>query len=145
MVHQHLEALCESGDNLLRSMAKRFKANFKKYWMDFEKVNLMLFVAAVLDPRYKLDALEFWFTEVVGIEQATELVAKLRRVIDQLYDQYTKFGGDVCGVELSGAEPQSSSISINSSKQGFLNFMSRYYKIRTWQNNVGCKSELVSI
>ncbi|KAF5446900.1 hypothetical protein F2P56_032496 [Juglans regia] len=101
-----------------------------------------LTTTAVLDPRYKLDALEFWFTEVVGIEQATELVAKLRRVIDRLYDQYTKFGGDVCGVELSGAEPQSSSISINSSKQGFLNFMSRYYKIRTSQNNVGCKSEL---
>ncbi|KAG6681395.1 hypothetical protein I3842_13G090600 [Carya illinoinensis] len=142
VVHQHLQALCESSDNLLQSMAERFKANFEKYWVDFEKVNLMLFVAAVLDPRYKLDALEFWFTEVVGIEQATELVAKLRRVIDRLYDQYTKFGGDICGVELSGAEPQSSSISINSSKQGFLNFMSRYYKIRTSQNNVECKSEL---
>ena len=47
----------------------------------------------MLDPRYKLEFLEFWFDEIVGTERATELIQKLRNVIDRLFNYYAKFGG----------------------------------------------------
>jgi hypothetical protein len=32
---------------------------YNKYWRDLDRVNLMLFVAVVLDPRTKLDSLDY--------------------------------------------------------------------------------------
>ena len=47
----------------------------------------MLFVAIVLDPRYKLDALEFWLNDNYKAEDEVvkvQLVENIKRVIDRL-------------------------------------------------------------
>jgi hypothetical protein len=51
---------CDSSrDVLLKNMAQKMKAKFDKYWGRIDNVNLMLFVAVVLDPRYKIKYVEF--------------------------------------------------------------------------------------
>jgi Holliday junction resolvasome RuvABC DNA-binding subunit len=52
-----------------------------------------LFVASVLDPRYKTDALEFWFMSNVGKKKAEKIVSKLKNILDQLYNHYIKSVG----------------------------------------------------
>ena len=46
-----LKNLCESEDPLLSMMARDMHEKFDKYWGEIEKLNLMMFVAIVLDPR----------------------------------------------------------------------------------------------
>ena len=48
---------------LFAMMARDMHEKFDKYWGDIEKLNLMMFVAIVLDPRYKLRFVKFWFTK----------------------------------------------------------------------------------
>ena len=55
--------LCESEDPLLSMMARDMHEKFDKYWGDNEKLNLMMFAAIVLDSRYKLRFVNFWFTK----------------------------------------------------------------------------------
>ncbi|CAL2278017.1 unnamed protein product [Prunus armeniaca] len=45
--------------NVLKDMTLNMKMKFKKYWGDLHKLNQILMVALVLDPRYKLGNLEF--------------------------------------------------------------------------------------
>jgi len=65
-VYNTLIEYCESDDDLLSFMAIRMKIKYNKYWGDFEKINPLLFVAAMLDPRYKIIILEFWFKSNIG-------------------------------------------------------------------------------
>ncbi|KAM3337023.1 hypothetical protein P3S68_032723 [Capsicum galapagoense] len=41
-------------DFILTDMTKKMKVKFDKYWGDFSDMNMLLFVAVVLDPRYKM-------------------------------------------------------------------------------------------
>jgi hypothetical protein len=59
----------ESGDYVLSAMTEKIKTKYNKYWGDLDRVNLMLFVVVVLDPRTKLDSLDYWFKEVLSVEQ----------------------------------------------------------------------------
>jgi hypothetical protein len=52
-------AYCGSDDDMLSAMAFRMKLKFDKYWGDLEKINPLLFIAIVLDTRYKMKVLEF--------------------------------------------------------------------------------------
>ena len=40
-------------------MAMRMKDKYDKYWGNMEKINIFIFVAVVLDPRHKLNYVEF--------------------------------------------------------------------------------------
>ena len=63
VIKTELTNLCESEDSLLSMMARDMHEKFDKYWGYNEKLNLMMFVAIVLNPRYKLRFVNFWFTK----------------------------------------------------------------------------------
>jgi hypothetical protein len=98
---------CESDDYLLSSMARKMKVKYDKYWGDFEAINPLLWVAAVLDPRYKVSVLEFWLQTNVGMEKAKKVVDQFKSVLDQLYQHYAK---NVEGSEGPGGHGARSSI-----------------------------------
>jgi hypothetical protein len=58
-VYNCLTAYSGSSDDILSTMAFIMKLKYNKYWRDFEKINPSLFVASVLDPRYKMKVLQF--------------------------------------------------------------------------------------
>jgi hypothetical protein len=63
-IQNELYKLCNlDGDSLLKSMAKVMKMKYEKYWGNIEKMNLLLFVAVVLDPRYKMKYIVYWFNK----------------------------------------------------------------------------------
>lgn len=67
-IQAHLHAFSESVNYVLSAMTEKMKMMYNKYWEDLDKVNLMLFVVVVLDPRTKLDSSDYWFKEVLSIE-----------------------------------------------------------------------------
>jgi hypothetical protein len=130
-IHEHLKSYCQSGDMLLSNMAQRMKVKYDKYWGGIEKVNMLLFVAIVLDPRYKLVVVEFWFNQVFGTKKTNEIVGILRTDIDHLYEQYSKFGG--CSSEVK------SSVDVTQIEDSFLQ---EFHEFLASQNLIKCKSEI---
>nr|XP_023920955.1 zinc finger BED domain-containing protein DAYSLEEPER-like [Quercus suber] len=54
-LQDQLNQLCNGrGDPLLKGMTQRMKLKYDKYWGTVDRINLMLFGAIVVDPRYKL-------------------------------------------------------------------------------------------
>ena len=47
-------------DEIFKCIALKMKAKYEKYWGDPEKMNKYIFIAAILDPRYKVDWLLFF-------------------------------------------------------------------------------------
>ena len=144
-VYDHLQGYCEDDDYLLSTMSMRMKSKYDKYWGHLDNINLMLFVAIVLDPRYKLDALEFWLNDNYKAEDEVvkvHLVENIKRVIDRLCQQYTRFSVG-CGVGSSvDHEKNVSSAEMSVQDQVPTNFMNRYRKYRAEKGNVDNKSEL---
>nr|KJB30382.1 hypothetical protein B456_005G140200 [Gossypium raimondii] len=69
-------------------MAIKMKEKYDKYWGDIDKMNLLMFVACVLDPIQKLKYLEFALTEMSSSEKACEMMQKLKESLYELFDEY---------------------------------------------------------
>ncbi|XP_038904452.1 zinc finger BED domain-containing protein RICESLEEPER 2-like [Benincasa hispida] len=64
--HNCIQENSMDNENLIFvNVVKSMEAKFDKYWGNNEKTNLLLYVAVVLDPRYKLRLLSYLFQQVV--------------------------------------------------------------------------------
>ncbi|XP_042010981.1 zinc finger BED domain-containing protein RICESLEEPER 2-like [Salvia splendens] len=53
-----IEKKCDDSDPIMSEVAKAMKVKFDKYWGDWNKMNPVIFIANVLDPRNKLKMLQ---------------------------------------------------------------------------------------
>ena len=58
-LHCMLSEVQNAFDLSLQSMGLNMKAKFDKYWGDLEKTNTLIFISIILDPRDKLEYMEF--------------------------------------------------------------------------------------
>ncbi|KAL0381242.1 UNVERIFIED_CONTAM: Zinc finger BED domain-containing protein RICESLEEPER 2 [Sesamum angustifolium] len=72
-------------DIFIRDMVAKMKSKFDKYWGDS---NLLMSIAAVLDPRCKLRALEFCFPRLYSSENVERQIAVVRKTLYELYSEY---------------------------------------------------------
>ena len=79
---------CVRGDPLLKGMTQRMNLKYDKYWGTVDRINLMLFVAIVVDRRYKLKYVEFWFKQWYDKEKANELGLRVQDALNRLYKHY---------------------------------------------------------
>ncbi|XP_075096428.1 zinc finger BED domain-containing protein RICESLEEPER 2-like [Nicotiana tabacum] len=70
----YLIQLILNDDVLLGSMEKKMKEKFDKYLGDPEKMNNMIFISCVLDPRYKFDSVSFALAKM--FEEKEPIIAK---------------------------------------------------------------------
>lgn len=66
------------------------REKFNKYWGSVEKFNPLLFVAVVLDPRYKLDYVNWSLEEIYDKELAARMTNLVKDTLDDLYKFYSK-------------------------------------------------------
>lgn len=45
--------LCNNNDDNIRNIAQKMKLKYDKYWENVDNINILLFIALVLDPRHK--------------------------------------------------------------------------------------------
>ncbi|KAG8478941.1 hypothetical protein CXB51_028952 [Gossypium anomalum] len=69
-------------------MAIEMKEKYDKYWGDIDKMNLLMFVSCVLDPRQKLKYLEFALSKMSSSEKAYEMMQKLKEFLYELFEEY---------------------------------------------------------
>ncbi|WRX28025.1 HAT [Theobroma cacao] len=72
----------------LDSMAIRMKEKYDKYWGNVEKMNLVLFIAAILDPRKKLSYVEFTLLDTYPPTQASMMFSLVTQTMDELFRYY---------------------------------------------------------
>ena len=90
LMQSKLKELAVHGDPIIAAMADRMKKKFSKYWEDKDDLNNLLFIALILDPRYKVKFLSFFFLGIYGPEKKTELVGKIEGDLRRLFDCYVE-------------------------------------------------------
>ena len=93
LIDSSLTALQESTYPWVSSMAYSMRENFDKYWESTGKINKMLIVAYILDPRVKMDFTKQIFeiifcNDSLMVEQMTKAVKDL---FNEFYGAYSAF------------------------------------------------------
>ena len=77
-----------SSNVCLCSMAFKMKENFLKYWKSYIKVNKLLIIAVILDPRFKLRYIKFCYSKVHESEKVKEMVDDLMTLMKVVFGYY---------------------------------------------------------
>uniref|UniRef100_A0A1U7XB00 Zinc finger BED domain-containing protein RICESLEEPER 2-like n=1 Tax=Nicotiana sylvestris TaxID=4096 RepID=A0A1U7XB00_NICSY len=109
VVDSSLKELMQNEDAFLREMAKNMKEKFDKYWGDPHKMNKMIFISCVLDPRHKFNTLSFALGSMFGETVGLKIQEDVKTYMDTLFNVYPMKNGG------SGSCPSTSSPSSPSS------------------------------
>lgn len=89
-IHDILQCWGDSKDLHLKNMADNIRQKCQKYWGNLNNVNPLLFVAVLLDPRYKEKGLKLILLSICDDDLlADELTKKARKTLDSLYENYS--------------------------------------------------------
>ena len=120
------------------------KKKIDKYWESIDNINLMLFVAVVLDPRYKLKYVKFWFREWYGKDKGDVMSSKVRDALKRLYVERVGQNG-VLSSSSSGAslsKDSRPSVGNASLSDCIKSYNNRFKQHLANENSVESKSEL---
>ncbi|KAK8916160.1 hypothetical protein KSP39_PZI022402 [Platanthera zijinensis] len=76
----------------VRDMTLKMKLKFDKYWGD---CNMLMSIASVLDPRWKMRAIEFSFPKIYTNNEATQNIAKVRSILVEIYAEYESMQSEI--------------------------------------------------
>ncbi|XAR68194.1 hypothetical protein NMG60_11003242 [Bertholletia excelsa] len=83
--HIQLIEWCKSSDDFISSMAWKMKTKFNRYW---SKCNLALAIAAILDPRFKMKLIEYYYPQIYGSD-APDHIREVSDGIRELFSEYS--------------------------------------------------------
>ncbi|VFQ84136.1 unnamed protein product [Cuscuta campestris] len=66
-IHLLLIGWCQNSDDFIRSLALKMKTRFDEYW---NKCSMALAIAVILDPRFKMKLLDYFYPQIYGTESA---------------------------------------------------------------------------
>ncbi|OMO81497.1 hypothetical protein COLO4_23555 [Corchorus olitorius] len=84
-------------------MASRMKAKYDKYWGEIDKMNMIIYVAAILDPRKKLVFVEFCIRRMYYEDEASSLLKKVNEALNEIFADYKQH---LCPQKASGSGNQ---------------------------------------
>lgn len=83
-VERTLREEMKSSDKFMKNMAGQMYAKFSKYWSEYSPI---LAMAAVLDPRYKMQYVEFTYKKLYG-SNFREHSDRVREKLHDLFSEY---------------------------------------------------------
>ncbi|KAL3632366.1 hypothetical protein CASFOL_025350 [Castilleja foliolosa] len=101
MCSRLLKELMESDYDDMKAMGVEMKKKFDKYFGDFKKLNLLLFVAALLDPQHKMRGV----TSVLkGLFGEREVHTMVNAVKDFAFNLFDKYKGSFSAIDNQGSQ-----------------------------------------
>ncbi|XP_057441940.1 zinc finger BED domain-containing protein RICESLEEPER 2-like [Lotus japonicus] len=94
MVLKTLNTWAGSLDPLLGGMVVKMKAKHDKYWGSLKNINMMIFIAVVLDPRYKLRFVEWSFANLYDKNDVDYLSGKVKDTFNSMFNSYKNAVGN---------------------------------------------------
>ncbi|CAA0806934.1 Unknown protein [Striga hermonthica] len=85
-----IEARIRDKKNIvLQNVATSMKRKFDKYWGSFEDMNILMFVAQTLDPRYKFQLMELQLGELgYSLNEVEHLKSRVKAHLYLMYETY---------------------------------------------------------
>ncbi|XP_065853219.1 zinc finger BED domain-containing protein DAYSLEEPER-like isoform X2 [Euphorbia lathyris] len=81
----------KNGNDLkLQIVANKMKLKLDEYLGGYEKMNKIVYIASVLDPRSKLEVLEFAFGRIYGEEKGSVLFKDVKEALFEMFNEYEK-------------------------------------------------------
>ena len=125
-------------------MTIEIKKKNDKYWGSIDNINLMLFVAIILDPRYRLKYVKFWFKEWYRKDKGDAMSSKVRDALKMLYiervgqNRVSSSSGSGTSASLSrDSKPSISNASLSDCTKSYNNRFSNTWQTRTmWKTNL---------
>ncbi|KAM3378948.1 hypothetical protein P3S68_011361 [Capsicum galapagoense] len=114
-----LKEMIENEDSNLKKMAASMREKFRKYWGNPDKMNKMIFISSVLDPRSKLEYVPFAIVDMIGKEIRDKLSDLVESYMKALFEHYVKKSKN------SSSSSTSSFFGNFSSINGYENFQRR--------------------
>ncbi|XP_062145865.1 zinc finger BED domain-containing protein RICESLEEPER 2-like [Alnus glutinosa] len=112
MIKEILAEMCWDQNECIKSMALEMNARFEKYWGE---CNLLMSIAVVLDPSYKMMLICFCFPLIYQELEATTNIEYVLTVMHELYNEYVKeHNSSVMEQNVQGDARESSSSSCSS-------------------------------
>ncbi|XP_062104123.1 zinc finger BED domain-containing protein RICESLEEPER 1-like [Humulus lupulus] len=90
-VQVELNQMKNSTNELMSKMAESMQLKFDKYWGNFENINLLQYIASILDPRFKMDVVRNGFRYLYDPIEAENMIQKVENMMNSLYTFYKKF------------------------------------------------------
>ncbi|XP_038679468.1 zinc finger BED domain-containing protein RICESLEEPER 2-like [Tripterygium wilfordii] len=91
MMADALKKAMRSDDEFLKKVATSMKTKFDKYWGNIKDVNQVVVLAVVLDPRYKMDLVQWGFEFLEDEPTMIEgLVFRVKTLLFNMYEDYKK-------------------------------------------------------
>ncbi|KAJ6826194.1 zinc finger BED domain-containing protein RICESLEEPER 2-like [Iris pallida] len=85
-IHWQLVNWSTSSVTLVASVASQILGNFEQYW---STTRLVMAIASILDPRYKMRSIEYFFKQIYGDTYETnEKIGNIRKCLANLYNEY---------------------------------------------------------
>ncbi|KNA24973.1 hypothetical protein SOVF_010790, partial [Spinacia oleracea] len=72
----------------IRRMAEKMKLKFDKYWSNVGNINVLMFIALILDPRNKLVYCEYVVRRSYDVGSSITLCRRIRDTLNALFDCY---------------------------------------------------------
>lgn len=83
MAYLTLHENLTSSNEYMKRMAEMMMAKFEKYWSDF---SLTLAIAVILDPRYKIDFVDWSYSMVYGKNSI-----QFQEVVNKLFSTFNEY------------------------------------------------------
>ncbi|XP_028787200.1 zinc finger BED domain-containing protein RICESLEEPER 1-like [Neltuma alba] len=96
-IQTHLHRSAASEYSLLSDMARRMQTKYDKYWGKAEKMNPLLIIAVILDPRFKMTYIKIAFEDI--FPEPTKREAMLKKTMDVLYRLYDHYFASVAELD----------------------------------------------
>ena len=81
-----LKESVESEDVYLRNMGSQMTVKFEKYWSEF---SLILAIAVVVDPRYKLQFVDWCYKKIYGVGNSVQFL-HVKDKLFSIFDEYNQ-------------------------------------------------------
>lgn len=135
-----LRAWQTCGNDIIQSMASSMILKFDKYW---SMINGVMAIGAILDPRYKMTLLNYFFPLMYGCDAPKEL-ERVMKLCQDLVDEYQKMDGSVRHT-ISGTSSGSSASNVACVSVPQDSWESSYIKfVQENVTTINVKSELTS-
>ncbi|KAK3003249.1 hypothetical protein RJ639_018726 [Escallonia herrerae] len=107
VIHKLIE-WCQSSDEYVSCLALKMKSKFDEYW---KKCSLALAIAAILDPRFKMKLVEYYFPQIYG-SSAPDYITVVSKCMKELYNGHDTYSPLASDGLVGGSGGESAGINI---------------------------------
>ncbi|XP_042969171.1 zinc finger BED domain-containing protein RICESLEEPER 1-like [Carya illinoinensis] len=114
LIYFTLKRHSEGEDDYMKTMCCKMLVKFEKYWSEF---NVLLAIAVILDPRYKLHFVDFSYTKLYG-DCSIEYM-NVRSKMSSLFMEYSSSSAPTCSTTTSDSTYSRAESQSSINKQAF--------------------------